>query len=71
MPLFQKPIWYPPTTEDREAAQVLAIRVRVRTPVGGGARNQFLPGAPLAGVRTKGAAIVGGTISPNGNSKFK
>jgi|GEM_PF-4085957 len=73
MPLFQKPAYYPPTTADREAARVLAIRVRVRQPVGGGAPNQFLSATPAtAGTRIAGgASIRGGSVGPTNNAKFK
>lgn len=71
MPLFQKPVFYPPTTEDREAAAILAIRVRTRSPVGGGAPHQFLPKNALAGTKTSGgASINGGSFGPSNNAKF-
>lgn len=71
MPLFQKPVFYPPTVMDREAGQVLAIRVRTRTPPGGGAVGQFLPVAALAGEKVRGARINGGSINPTNNSNFQ
>lgn len=72
MPLFQKPVYYPPTVMDKEAGAVLAIRVRTRTPPGGGARNQFLPAGSTAGMRVRnGATINGGSFGPTNNENFQ
>lgn len=70
MPLFQKPVFYPPTVMDREAAAILSIRVRTRPPVGGGGANHFLPITPAtAGSRVSGGArIQGGTFSSISNA---
>jgi hypothetical protein len=72
MPLFQKPVYYPPTVMDREAGQVLSIRVRTRTPPGGGARGQFLEPGSTAGMRVRnGASIQGGSFGPSNNQNFQ
>lgn len=72
MPLFQKPVFYPPTVMDKEAGAVLAIRVRTRPPAGGGRVGQFLSAGSTAGTRVSGSArIQGGSINPTNNSNQK
>lgn len=76
MPAIQKPLYYPPTLMDREANQILAIRTRVRTAVGGGARGHFVKPTPAsAGMRAPGSTgnPPGGTFQPSGTdtTKFK
>jgi hypothetical protein len=76
MPAIQKPLYYPLTLMDREANQILSIRSRVRVPVGGGARGQFVKPVPAtAGMRAPGSTSnpPGGVFQPTGPdvSKFR
>ena len=70
MPLFQKPAYLPLTVMDREAAKVLAIRVRVRQPAGGTSLHQFLKPGSTAGMRVNnGGNITGGGFGPTGGNE--
>jgi hypothetical protein len=76
MPAIQRPLYYPETLMDREAKQILAIRTRVRTAVGGGARGHFVKPTPAsAGMRAPGSASnpPGGVFQPASpdTTKFK
>jgi hypothetical protein len=66
MPAIQRPVWYPPTVMDREASQLLAIRVRTRPAVGGGRPGQFVTAPVVSGLKAPGSAKIGGGSAPYG-----
>jgi hypothetical protein len=61
MAAIQRPVWYPPTVMDREAAQILAIRVRTRPAVNGGTPGKWITPTPAsAGSRVPSAQVING-----------